>query len=266
MTASDDYFASLEAWKAKRLANLKAPNGWLNIIGRYWLEVGTVSVGSAADNDIVLSTGPAHLGTVTQEESGTITFQPADGGEAIRVEPNKKNPPRWQVGDLLLELTTINGDNALRIRDTASPAPDAFPGIEYFPAQPDWRIVADWVPFETPLDLVVDTTGNIPTGVAVTHKAVFTHEGKRYELIATHGTPEAPQFVIKDPTARDSTYPASRFLYGEDVTDSSIVLDFNKAINPPCAFTEHAVCPLPPPENVLPFRIEAGEKRVAYPI
>ncbi len=264
MTASADYLVALDAWKAKRLANLKAPTGWLNIIGRYWLEAGAVSVGSAADNDIVLPAGPAHLGTVTQGDGGPVTFKPADGGEPITVEPDKKHPPRFMVGELLLEITTVNGENALRIRDTASRAPAEFGGIEYFPTQQDWRIVADWVPFETPLDLVVDTTGNIPTGVAVTHKAVFSHEGKTYELIATHGTPESPQFVIKDPTSKDSTYPASRFLFGEDVTENSIVLDFNKAINPPCAFTEHAVCPLPPPENVMPFRIEAGEKRLPY--
>ena len=66
---------------------------------------------------------------------------------------------------------------------------------------------------------------------------------------------------IRDLTSRDKTYPASRFVYGEDVTADTIVLDFNKAINPPCAFTEHAVCPLPPAENVLPIRIEAGELR-----
>ncbi len=87
--------------------------------------------------------------------------------------------------------------------------------------------------------------------------------GVTYELLATHGTPEAPQFVIRDQTARDSTYAACRFVFGEDVTDTTIVLDFNKALNPPCAFTEHAVCPLPPAENVLPIRIEAGEKRLA---
>lgn len=265
MIAPADYLAALEAWKARRLRNLKAPNGWLNIIGRFVLDPGTASVGTAADNNIVISVGPAHLGTVTQEADGTVTFKPTEG-DAIHITPNKKNPPRFQVGDLLCEITTVNGDNALRIRDTASAAPAAFPGIEYFPAQQDWRIVAEWVPFEAPVEMDVDTTGNIRTGVAVTHKAVFTHDGKQYELIATHGTPEAPQFVIRDPTSRDSTYPASRFLFGEEVTDNSIVLDFNKAINPPCAFTEHAVCPLPPPENVMPFRIEAGEKRVPYPV
>lgn len=260
MTAPADYLAALEAWKARRLRNLKAPNGWLNIIARHWLEGGTVKVGSAWDNDIVLSSGPAEVGTLTEDETG-VSFTPAEGGETIRLKLDRKKPPQFQVGNLLLEVTTMNDEHALRVRDTTSSAPTAFPGIEYFPTNPDWRIVADWVPFEQ--ELTVNTSHNIPTDVVATHKAVFEHEGQRYELIATHGTPEAPQFVIRDLTSRDSTYAACRFVYGEDVTDTTIVLDFNKAINPPCAFTEHAVCPLPPPENVLPFRIEAGEKRVA---
>ena len=115
---------------------------------------------------------------------------------------------------------------------------------------------------DAPQGKTINTTKDIETDLEVTHKAVFSHAGKQYALLATHGTPTSPQFVIRDETSKDSTYPASRFVYGEDVTDSTIVLDFNKAINPPCAFTEHAVCPLPPPENILPFRIEAGEKRL----
>jgi uncharacterized protein (DUF1684 family) len=262
MTVPADYLASLAAWKAKRLANLKAPDGWLNIIGRWWLEPGIVTVGAATDNDIVLSAGPQRLGTLTQDEAGIVTFAPADGSAAIQVEPNKQHPPKFTLDGLLVEITTINGENALRVRDINSAAPNRFAPLEYFPAQPEWRIVAGWVPLDEPKGMTVDTTGAIPTDVEVAHKAIFTHEGKTYELIATHGTPQSPQFVIKDPTARDSTYPASRFLFGEEVTDTAIVLDFNKAINPPCAFTDHAVCPLPPPENVLPFRIEAGEKRL----
>ena len=111
--------------------------------------------------------------------------------------------------------------------------------------------------------MTIDTTKSIPTDVEVTHKAAFTKDGQRFELIPTHGTPEVPQFVLRDLTSRDLTYPASRFLFGEEVSKTTIILDFNKAINPPCAFTEHAVCPLPPPENILPIRIEAGEKRLA---
>ncbi len=131
MTADADYLAALEAWKTERLAKLKAPNGWLNIIGRYWLNHGPATVGSAANNDIVLSAGPARVGTITQDDSG-VTFTPADGGETIRLKLDKKHPPQFTVGPLLLEVTSLNGDNALRVRDTESAAPAAFPGIDYF--------------------------------------------------------------------------------------------------------------------------------------
>jgi uncharacterized protein (DUF1684 family) len=190
-----------------------------------------------------------------------VTWTP-EGGEPQRLELAKYKPPRFMADNLLLEVTTLNGENAVRIRDTTSDAPNQLKPIEYFPLDPSWRITADWVALEAPKGLTVDTSKSIPTDVEATHKAVFTRDGVTYELLATHGTAEAPQFVIRDATSRDSTYPASRFVFGEDVTESTIVLDFNKAINPPCAFTEHAVCPLPPAENVLPIRIEAGEKRL----
>ncbi len=260
MTDQSDYFAALDAWKTHRLAALKAADGWLNIIGRWWLEPGAVTVGSGAANDIVLPVGPERLGTLTQAVDGMVTFVPAAGGTPVTVAPNKQKPPKFIVEGLLIEITTLNGENALRIRDTQSAEPGKLSPIEYFPPRPGWRITADWVPYTEPQSLTIGTTKDIETQVEVTHKAVFTLEGRRLELIATHGTPEAPQFVIRDLTSRDSTYPASRFVFGEDVTDTTIVLDFNKAINPPCAFTDFAVCPLPPPANVLPIRIEVGEK------
>ncbi len=259
MTIDQDYVSSLEDWRIRRVANLTAEDGWLNIIGRWWLEPGSVSIGTADDNDLVLSAGPAHVGTLTQEDDGGVIFKPADGGGPVRLQLDKKKPPRFSVGQLLLEVTTLNGQNALRVRDTQSAARQNFHGIQYFPIDRDWCIVADWVALETPIVTTVDTVLGIPTEVTITHKAAFTHDGTRYELLPTHGTPLMPQFVLRDLTSRSETYPASRFLYGEDITADTIVLDFNKAINPPCAFTDHAVCPLPPQENVLPFRIAAGE-------
>ena len=260
---SADYDDQLDAWKLKRRAALTAPNGWLNIIGRWSLSEGTVSLGSAEGNDLVLPAGPAKLGTLTQDQAGVVTFAPSDGSESIRLEPNKKHPPNFLRDGLLVEITTLNGENAVRIRNTRSTAPAELEPLTYFPADPAWRIAARWVPFETPQGLTVGTTKDIDTEIEVTHKAVFEKDGRTFELIATHGTPESPQFVIRDLTSKDVTYPASRFVYGESVTADSIVLDFNKAINPPCAFTEFAVCPLPPKQNVLPIRIEAGEKRLS---
>ena len=136
MTTQANYPAELEAWKERRMRNLKAPNGWLNIIGRYWLEQGSVTVGSASDNDIVLAAGPAHVGTITEDETG-VTFAPADGGTPLRLQLNKQRPPQFDVGSLLLEVTTMNGENALRVRDKESKGPAAFPGIEYFPIRPE---------------------------------------------------------------------------------------------------------------------------------
>jgi len=257
-----DYATQYAEWQAKRLAALKAPNGWLNIIARVWLAEGTVTVGAAADNDIILSSGPSYVGSLTQDSDGQVTYTPADGSAAQVLKLSKYSPPRFTAGNLLLEVTSLNGENALRVRDTTSDAPNQLQPLEYFPLDPTWRITADWVAFEAPKGLTISTSKAIETEVEATHKAVFTRDGVTYELLATHGTAESPQFVIRDQTSRDSTYAACRFVFGEDVTDKTIVLDFNKALNPPCAFTEHAVCPLPPAENVLPIRIEAGEKRL----
>lgn len=256
-----DIAADFEQWKLRRLAALKAPDGWLNIIARHVLSTGTVTIGSAEGNDIVLPAGPAQVGSLTEDEAGGVSFQPAEGGAPLVLKLDKKNPPRFRSGTLLLEVTTLNGENALRVRDTASTAPDTLAPIQNFDFDPTWRITAQWVPLAAARAVRVDTSKAIETEVEVTHKAVFTRDGRQFELLATHGTPERPQFVIRDLTARDATYAACRFIYGEDVTADSIVVDFNRAINPPCAYTEFAVCPLPPPENVLPLRIEAGEKR-----
>ncbi|SFZ81885.1 hypothetical protein SAMN02983003_0754 [Devosia enhydra] len=259
---TDQHKAYLQ-WQARRLEALKAPDGWLNIIAREWLSEGTVRMGSASDNDIVLPAGPAHVGTLTQDHEGGVTYTPADGGAPITLALSKAHPPRFTSGTLLLEVTTLNGENALRVRDTASKAGDALPPIAYFPYDPSWRLTAEWVKLDAPMGLTITTSKAITTEVEASHKAVFSKDGVAYELLATHGTPQSPQFVIRDLTSRDSTYAACRFVYGEEVTDKTIVLDFNKAINPPCAFTEFAVCPLPPAQNVLPIRIEAGEKRLA---
>ena len=259
MTEDPTYLRQFETWRAERLRKLAAEDGWLNIIGRFWLEPGSVRVGTAPENDIVLSAGPEHVGTITQHPDGAVSFEPADGSAPLRLQLDKQNPPRFSVGPLLLEVTTLEGRHALRVRDREAASRQAPLDLRYFPLDPAWRKTAEWQVLDQPITMTVDTVLGIPTEVTITHKAAFTHDGARYELLPTHGTPEVPQFVLRDLTAKGETYPACRFLFGEEVTDRSIVLDFNKAINPPCAFTEHAVCPLPPPENVLPIRIAAGE-------
>tara|TARA_R110002124_G_scaffold114535_60_gene269869 strand:+ start:3234 stop:4034 length:801 start_codon:yes stop_codon:yes gene_type:complete len=261
-----DYQQTIADWQAKRFEHLTAEDGWLNVIGRYWLEDGVARIGSAADNDIILPAGPARLGTITQAP-GKLVFQPEAAGQAaVVLTPDAANPPKFSVGSLRFEVTTMDGRNALRARDAEAPERASFKGLSYFPTDPAWRIVAEWSRLDQPITTGIDTVAGIPSTVQITHKAVFTHAGQRFALLPTHGTAQKPQFVLRDLTSKSETYGASRFVYGEAVSEGegSIVLDFNKAFNPPCAFTDHAVCPLPPPENILPFRIEAGEKKPGY--
>ncbi|MGD9739673.1 MAG: DUF1684 domain-containing protein [Bauldia sp.] len=250
--ADATFLAQNEAWRARRLRSLTADNGWLTVAGRAWVD-GPITIGPAPDADLVLPAG-APSATATAD-GGEVRFVP-EAGEPIALQPGQ---PMTQWGRFLLEATALDGRLALRIRDRDAPERAAFAGLSYFPPDPAWRIVADWIELVPPREEVVDTMVGIPTTVTIRRKAVFTVGGRRYELVPTHGTPERPQFVFRDGTSGVETYGAARFLYGEDLTADTIVLDFNRAFNPPCVFTVHAVCPLPLPENVLPFRVTAGE-------
>jgi uncharacterized protein len=244
--------AELTAWKADRLAALTAPDGWLNLTDRIEIPPGPQRVGSAPDNDLVLSGGPAHLGTLLpgfafQTDGTPIPFKTQGGNPQVHVPP------------FLLEIHTVEGQPALRVRDLTLPS---HADLRYFPHDPTWVIRARWEALTTPQSQTIDQKGAGSTEVTLTHRAHFTRDGHDVTLLATHWKSGLPMFVIRDKTSGRETYPASRFLIGQDVTAAEITLDFNKAHNPPCAFTDFAICPLPPRENILPFAIQAGELAV----
>lgn len=259
MDHHNDYFDAVAAWRARRIARLTAEDGWLNLVGLWWLDAGPLTVGAAAEREARLPHGPDLVGTAVLDAANFV-FRPADGTPAVGFTVDAKAPTRFAAAGYLFEVVVLAGRAALRARDPEAASRRTFVGIDNFTTHPAWRIVADWLPLEQPIATTVDTVIGAPTAVIITHRAVFTHAGTHYQLLPTHGTPQAPQFVIRDQTAGKTTYPACRFLFGEDITATQIVLDFNKALNPPCAFTDLAICPLPPPENRLPFAIEAGEK------
>jgi uncharacterized protein len=164
--------------------------------------------------------------------------------------------PVLKVAPLLLEIHTVEGRPALRVRDLS-----LRPTIElrYFPTDPAWVIRAGWEALAEPELARIDMRGGATDAVRLTHRARFSHAGREVLLTPTHWKAGQPMFVFRDATAGQGTYPAARFVIGEDMSGGAITLDFNRAFNPPCAFTDHAICPLPPPGNVLAFRIEAGE-------
>lgn len=272
----DAYQHSIEQWRVGRVAKLTAPDGWLSLIGLEWLQEGANRVGSAADNDIVLQAGPAHLGVVTLSKTGRLHITLADGSsatidgkpahEAMLIDDahvtGNATPTTVAFGTANFYVIDREGRKALRVKDTAAATRQHFLGIDYFPIDPSWHIVADWVPFNPPHDLQMGSViGTIDT-VKVPGKAVFQRDGHTYELLPYQEEPGGELFfVLADRTSGHETYGAARFLYAALPVNGKVVLDFNQAYNPPCAFTSFATCPLAPPENRLDLRITAGEKK-----
>lgn len=250
MTAPAEY----TDWQAGRLAALSAEDGWLNLTDRVDIGPGPQTVGTAADNDIVLRGGPDHLGVLLPG----FRFQ-AVGGDVRDFVAAAGGNPVLKAEPFLLEIHSVDGQPALRVRDLRRPRGV---NLSYYPYQPAWRIRARWEALAVPVNQSIDQKGAAPTQVFLTHKAHFNWAGQPVTLLATHWKAGLPMFVVRDQTSGRETYAASRFLIGEDVSDTEVTLDFNKAHNPPCAFTDFAICPLPPRENILTFAVLAGELRL----
>lgn len=243
-------------WQAERLAALTAPTGWLNLTDRVAIAAGPQRVGAGAGNDIMLSSGPEDLGVLTVSPEGaaltmgakTLAFQAVEGGG-----------PQLAIAGMILEIHWADGEPALRVRQVDHPARTGFAGLRSFPFDPAWVKTARWERLSAPETATIAMKGGRQDAVIVTHRALFDHDGRQIILTPTHWKAGKPMFVIRDATAGRETYAASRFLIGEDASDSDITLDFNRAHNPPCAYSDLAICPLPPPGNVLAFAIRAGE-------
>jgi uncharacterized protein len=240
----------LADWRADRLAALTAPDGWLNLVARPDLAAGRHPVGVA--QEVRLPSGPDLLGMLDLSETGASFARP--GAPPQPFQPVADAFPQLRVDPFLLEIHTVDGVPALRVRDlTLQPSIV----LRHFTDAPDWVIRAKWESFAPQASEVAMKDGS-KASVTLTHRASFQHEGKTVTLTPTHWKSGKPMFVFRDATAGE-TYPACRFLVGEDMSDTEITLDFNRAISPPCAFTDFAICPLPPLGNILPFRIETGE-------
>ena len=151
----------------------------------------------------------------------------------------------------------------LRVKDSQAPTRTHFLGLDYFDVDPKWRIEAHYEPYKPEKHVAITDVTGMTSDTAVPGALVFNVDGKEYRIDPIIEQGETDFFIIfKDATSRDATYPAARYLYASPPDkNGNVIVDFNKAYNPPCAFTSFATCPLPPPQNRLPFRIEAGEKK-----
>jgi hypothetical protein len=242
------------------------------VAGLHWLEEGTARVGSAGENDIVLPHGaPPHVG-VLQVERGAVRFASWPGtavrhGDArvdsLELSTDRDSSPTVLAsGSVTFRVIDRSGHLALRVKDSLSHARLAFAGLEYFPVDTTWRVPARLEPTPGNRLKVINIVG-LEEDFASPGRLVFTTHGRTLSLQVAQEKGDSSYFIIfRDSTSASATYPAGRYLAAPPVDSTGwTVLDFNRAYNPPCAFTAYATCPLPPPQNILPVAIEAGELR-----
>ena len=267
------YRAEIEKWRSDRIRHLTADDGWLTVIALSWLEEGDNPIGAAPANRIVLPAGkaPPALGRIRltvgkahlEVTPGVEVTHEAKRVQSLDLDSDEAGKPTVvRHGTLSFYLIKRGERLGVRVKDSANAARKAFRGIDSYPVQSAWRLEARFEPYPLkrtiPIPNILGTVSQEPSPGAV----VFRVAGKEYRLDAVEEQGEEDLFLIfGDQTNGSETYGAGRFLYApRPGKDGKTVVDFNKAYNPPCAFTRFATCPLPPPQNRLPIPIAAGEK------
>jgi uncharacterized protein (DUF1684 family) len=279
-TTSDSWQSRLLQWRAERAARLQAPEGWLSLVGLEWLKEGDNSVGSAPDNRIQIAKAPAHL-AVVRLEHGALRLLPPPGGfpkdlvvdghgaqEQILYADDGATPSKLKIGTLTVILIHRDERIGLRIKDLDAPTRTGFHGLRWYAPDARYRIHAQWIPYNPPKILEIPTILGTVDKLPAPGAAEFTLDGKIVRLEPVLEEPDSKElfFILRDATSKTTTYGAGRFLY-TDLPDHGVSqpgevwLDFNELINPPCAFTPYATCPLPPSQNRLSIAIPAGERR-----
>jgi uncharacterized protein len=272
-----DYAASIETWREHRVAALTRDTGWLTLAALYTLEPGSHSLGSGPDVELGLppSTPPLVGELEVTDDATTVHVAPGvaatAAGEPVTTlamtSDAAGDPTVVTLGTVSFFVIERGGTRLLRVRDSESPERRHFAGIDSFPIDPSWHFDARFEPHEPLLQIPVANILGMVEDTPSWGAVVFEHDGETYRLDALAAPGDEELFLIfADATTGKETYGAGRYLYVDapDV-DGHVDLDFNRAYNPPCAFTSFATCPLPPRQNRLPLRIEAGEKVYAGP-
>ena len=277
---SATYAADTKMWRAKRLDAIAGPDGWSTLAGLFWLDSAHYVIGSdSTRSTIVLPKDhtPAQFAILTRMDSSYL-FRAMDGVKVLvdstmvdsvtLASDQQQKPVVLHAGSMTYRVIERGGQQLLRVKDSASVLRRDFKGLEYFPLDTSMRVLAHLVPHATPRTLRILNVLGQTDEYRSPGMLEFTINGTPYHLTASFEGKDTTQYfvIFRDATSKDLTYPAGRFMYATPVDSAGYtILDFNRAYNPPCAFTAFATCPLPPAENVLKLALTAGEKRYAGP-
>lgn len=263
------YEAQIQQWRAEREAELKADDGWLTLAGLFWLKEGENRIGSDPASEIVLPEGaaPARLGVIDFHE-GRATLRVTSGtGVTLNNQPVKtaelqsderQKPDVLHLGSLSFHVIKRGARYGVRVKDLNSRARREFKGRRWYPVNQAYRVTADFVAYDKPREIAIINKLGDAIKMPSPGYVLFKFDGNDYRFDSLDEDGKL-FFVFGDLTNGKTTYGAGRFLYADRSADGKVILDFNQAVNPPCAFTPFATCPLPPRQNRLKISIEAGE-------
>ena len=254
------YGEDYATWRAGRLERLKRPDGWLTLVGLFWMELGENRLGSGSDCTFRLEAGPAQLGTFHWDGQKLSWSSPDAPPQPL--DPNEpEGKTKLQSGSFCWYTIRRDGRLGVRVKDSQSPVRLNFQGLDYYPADPAWSIPGQFKPYPKPREM---RTESVISGLEEVSQSPgeieFQRAGHSYSVqVSSEG--DGYSLMFGDGSNGHGTYGAGRFL---DITKADaygrVVLDFNKAYNPPCCWTPYATCPLPTPQNRLDFAVTAGEK------
>jgi len=255
--ASQTYQSEITEWRRQREAALKADDGWLTVTGLFWLHPGANRFGSESSNEIVLPRDPAlKNGGTFDLDRGKVVLRMEGVSRELRAD-SAGAPDVVTLGSLSLFVIERGGRYGIRLKDRNSRLRKEFTGLRYFPANESYRVSARFVPdaAKIPIPNILGQTEDMSSPGYVE----FELEGRKLRLTPVIESPNELFLIFRDATSGHETYGSGRFLHTAMPKDGKVELDFNKAYNPPCAFTPFATCPLPPKQNRLQVRIPAGE-------
>jgi uncharacterized protein (DUF1684 family) len=266
-----EYREKVEAWRADMETQLRAENGWLTVVGLFWLRRGENTVGSAPDCDIILPTSqPKQVGSLDFDGTRVVLRVITRASVLVDGVPTIAAPLRddhQDAGATIVSMGSVSfyvlqrGDQyAVRVKDSNASVRQTFAGRRWFPVDEHYHVRATFHPHSSDHLTELDTSAGTITTLTSPGIVEFDLRGKLFRLEAFAAKHGQVWLIFRDKTSGVSTYGAGRFLYADVSETGSVDLDFNKAYHPPCAFTHFATCPLPPKQNTLPIAIAAGEK------
>ena len=267
---AENHQQAIEAWRASRHERLMQSDGWLTLVGLEWLEDGENRIGKAVDNDIPLSDGADYWGTVVLQNdqlhfNSHVPEEVNVNGESLphaQLIPDTEGEATVISSGTLSVHVIFRGSYALRIKDSQAKALQNFKGVDNYPIDESWLIDGRFT--RAPEGTVIEIT-NVLGQVSespVFGSFEFDRDGKTHKLLGIGASDsESLWFIFADRTTGHGTYGAGRYLYSDGMPENDrLIVDFNKAYNPPCAFNPYSTCPIPPQTNRMDVWVLAGEK------